>query len=47
MRHNSFAGRDRKMIPVLLGFVLLSVFGIVQDIDSGALTGPRDGYMIF
>lgn len=47
MRHNSFPGQDRKIIPVLLGLVLLSVFAAAEDIDSGALTGPRVGYMIF
>ncbi len=35
------------MIPVLFGSVVLSIFAIAQDIDSGALTLPRDGYMIF
>jgi nicotinate dehydrogenase subunit A len=35
------------MIPVLFGSVVLSIFASAQDIDSGALTGPRDGYMIF
>ncbi len=35
MRPNSFAGRDRKLIPVLLGLVLFGVFAVAQDIDSG------------
>ena len=47
IRSQFFAGQERKMIPLLLGLVLLSVFAIVQDIDSGALTSPLVGYMIF
>jgi hypothetical protein len=35
MRHESFAGRNRKITPVLLGFVLLTVFAIMQDTASG------------
>jgi hypothetical protein len=30
-----FAGRDRKIIPVLLGFVLLNVCALVQDLPTG------------
>jgi len=47
MRRNPFTGQNRKIIPVLLGFVLLGVFAIAQDIDCGSFTGPHDGYMIF
>jgi len=47
MRRNPFTGQNRKIIPVLLGFVLLSVFAVAQDIGSGSLTGPIGGYMIF
>jgi hypothetical protein len=46
MRRDSFAGRDRKIVPVLLGFVLLGVFAVAQDIGSRSLTGPLVGYMI-
>jgi hypothetical protein len=47
MRRNPFTGQNRKIIPVLLGLVLLSLFAIAQDVDSGSLTGPLVGYMIF
>jgi hypothetical protein len=47
MRRNSFSGQNRKIIPVPLGFVSLGVFAIARDIDSGSLTGPPVGYMIF
>lgn len=47
MRHNPFAGRNRKIIPVLPGLIFLGVFAAAQDIDLGPLTGRRDGYMIF
>src|ERR1700686_1029532 len=30
-----FAGRDRKTIPVLLGFVLLNVCALAQDLPTG------------
>src|ERR1700692_460192 len=30
-----FAGRDRKIIPVLLGFVLLNVCALAQDLPTG------------
>ncbi len=32
---NSSAGQNRKSIPVLLGFLLLSVFALTQDIPTG------------
>jgi hypothetical protein len=35
MHRESFAGQNWKIIPVLLGFVLLTIFAIVQDTDSG------------
>ena len=35
MRPNSFAGRDRTLIPVLLGFVLFGVFAVAQDLPAG------------
>ena len=35
MRRTSSAGQDRKIIPILLGFVLLSVFAFSQDLPTG------------
>ncbi len=35
MRRAFFAGLNRKKIPVLLGFVVLSVFAIAQDLPAG------------
>jgi len=35
MRRNSFAGQDRKIIPVLLGFLVLSVVAFSQDLPTG------------
>jgi hypothetical protein len=35
MRRDSLAGRDRKIIPVLLGFILFSVSAIAQDLPAG------------
>src|SRR5271169_3907174 len=35
MRRNFFAGQDRKMIPVLLGFLVLSVIAFAQDLPTG------------
>ena len=35
MRGKSLAGQDRKLIPVLLGFLVLSVFGFAQDLPAG------------
>ncbi len=37
MRHNSFAGQDRKIIPVLLGFVVLSVFAAAAGYSTRGL----------
>lgn len=34
MRRESFAGQDRKIIPVLLGFLVLSVFALAQDLPT-------------
>ena len=31
---NLFAGQDRKIIPVLLGFLVLSVFALAQDLPT-------------
>jgi CubicO group peptidase (beta-lactamase class C family) len=35
MRRNPFTGQNRKIIPVLLGFVLLGVFAVAQDLPAG------------
>ena len=35
MRRKTLAGRDRKLFPVLLGFLVLSVFGFAQDLPAG------------
>jgi CubicO group peptidase (beta-lactamase class C family) len=35
MRGITFAGRNRKSIPVLLGFLVLSVFAFAQDLPAG------------
>lgn len=35
MRRKTLAGQDRRMIPVLLGFLVLSVFGFAQDLPVG------------
>jgi CubicO group peptidase (beta-lactamase class C family) len=34
MRRNPFTGQNRKIIPVLLGFVLLGVFAVAQDLPA-------------
>ena len=35
MRRKTLAGKDRKLFPVLLGFLILSVFGFAQDLPAG------------
>jgi phosphatidylglycerophosphatase A len=35
MRRDSFAGWDRKIIPVLLGFVVFRFFVIAKDMPVG------------
>src|SRR5580765_150285 len=35
MRRKTLAGQDRKLLPVLLGFLVLSVFGFAQDLPAG------------
>ena len=34
MRRKTLAGQDRRLIPVLLGFLILSVFGFAQDLPA-------------
>ena len=33
--HGTFAGRDRNIIPVLLGFLVLAVCALAQDLPTG------------